>query len=432
MPELSEFPSAELEFDRNAKVVGGLDELLRLANGPYTDLIVMSHGWNNEAREARDLYKQLASSMRDVLRQDRIPALRNRKIALVGVLWPSKKFAEEDGSIGGAAGAGSPVATSDLIAQIEGMRTVFPGRAAQRTLDSAAALVPELEDRADARREFAELLKTLLDRDAVDDEDASKDLLATDGGEVMDRLAQPIFVPLQPGDGQGGAAGVGDVGAAAGFGDFLAGPLGAAKKLLNFTTFFEMKARSGDIGARGVAPVIAQIKQARPDITVHLLGHSFGARVVSAAAKELPQDSVATLSLLQGAFSHHGFARDFEPGHSGFFREMVDKKTVRGPTVITKTANDKAVGIAYAIASRISNEAAAGIGDAGDKFGGIGRNGAVKTAEAVDGRLLPVGGAYAFRPRVLHNLLADDFIHDHSDVKGKEVAYAVLSAVGAV
>ena len=431
MPELSEFPSAEWEFDRNAKVVGGLDELLRLANGPYTDLIVMAHGWNNEAREARDLYKQLASSMRDVLRQDRIPALRNRKIALAGVLWPSKKFAEEDGSIGGAAGAGSPVASADLIAQIEGMRTVFPGRAAQRTLDSAAALVPELEDRADARREFAELLKTLLDRDAVDDEDASKDLLATDGGEVMDRLAQPIFVPVQPGDGQGGAAGVGDFGAAAGFGDFLAGPLGAAKKLLNFTTFFEMKARSGDIGARGVAPVIAQIKQARPDLNVHLLGHSFGARVVSATAKQLPQDSVATLSLLQGAFSHHGFAQDFEPGHNGFFREVVDKKTVRGPTMITKTANDKAVGIAYAIASRISNEAAAGIGDVGDKFGGIGRNGAVKTAEAVDGRLLPVGGAYAFRPRVLHNLLADDFIHDHSEVKGKEVAYAVLSAIGA-
>jgi hypothetical protein len=100
--------------------------------------------------------------------------------------------------------------------------------------------------------------------------------------------------------------------------------------------------------------------------------------------------------------------------------------------MITKTVNDKAVGIAYAIASRISNEAAAGLGDAGDKFGGIGRNGAVKTAEAVDGRLLPVGGVYAFRPRVLHNLLADDFIHDHSEVKGKEVAYAVLSAIGAV
>jgi hypothetical protein len=432
MAELSGFASAEMEFDRNAKVVGSLDEVARVANGPCTDLIVMSHGWNNEPREARELYKQLAASLRDVLGQNRIPALRDRKVALAGVLWPSMRFANEDGSLGGAAGAGSPVAALDLIDQINELRKVFPDRTAKRTLDAVAALVPQLEDSADARREFAELLKTLLSADAVDDEDASKDLLATDGGEVMDRLAEPIFIPAPPSDPQGGAAGVGELGGAAGFGDFLAGPISAAKKLLNMTTFFEMKARSGNIGTRGVAPVIAQIKQARPDLNVHLLGHSFGARLVSATAKPLPQDSVATISLLQGAFSHHGFARDFEPGHNGFFRDVVDKKTVRGPTMITKTANDRAVGIAYAIASRISNEAAAGIGDAGDKFGGIGRNGAVKTAEAVDGRLLPVGGAYAFRPRVLHNLLADDFIHDHSDVKGKEVAYAVLSAIGAV
>ena len=53
------------------------------------------------------------------------------------------------------------------------------------------------------------------------------------------------------------------------------------------------------------------------------------------------------------------------------------------------------------------------------------------TPEAVDGRLLAVGGSYAFRPRALHNLLADDFIRDHSAVKGPEVAYAVLSAIGA-
>ena len=43
MPELSGFPSAETQFDRDAKVVGGLDEVLALAEGPCTDLIVMSH-----------------------------------------------------------------------------------------------------------------------------------------------------------------------------------------------------------------------------------------------------------------------------------------------------------------------------------------------------------------------------------------------------
>jgi len=49
---------------------------------------------------------------------------------------------------------------------------------------------------------------------------------------------------------------------------------------------------------------------------------------------------------------------------------------VAGPILITHTANDKAVGIAYALASRISGQTGAALGDATDVFGGIGRNGA--------------------------------------------------------
>ncbi len=427
MPEI---PSAEMQFDKDARVVGNVDAVLALANGPCTDLIVASHGWNNDANDARALYDQWRSSMRQVLEQRRIPALDNRKIAFAGVIWPSMKFADDQGNLGGGAAGASPGDTRDVLEKIDELRIVFPDPVAQQALDSAAALVPLLEDRATARKQFAEHIQTLFDRNAVDDEDASEDLVDMDGGELMKRLAVPLAVPARPGLG-GGAAGVGDLGAAVGFGDFLSGPIGAAKKLLNFATYFEMKARSAAIGTRGVAPVIARIHTSRPELKVHLLGHSFGARLVSATAKGLPQDSVATLSLAQGAFSHHGFARDFEPGKNGFFREVVDKKTVRGPIVITKTANDKAVGIAYAIASRVANDAASGVGDAGDKYGGIGRNGAVKTPEAVDGRLLAVGGSYAFRPRAVHNLLADDFIRDHSAVKGTEVAYAVLSAIAA-
>ena len=97
--------------------------------------------------------------MRAVLNEGRIPALR-RKIALVGVLWPSKKFAEEDGSFGGAAGAGSPAKTLEVIDQINGLRDVFPDRKSQKTLDSLVALVPQLEDQATARKKFADQLRS--------------------------------------------------------------------------------------------------------------------------------------------------------------------------------------------------------------------------------------------------------------------------------
>ena len=39
MPEI---PSAEMQFDKDARVVGNVDAVLALANGPCTDLIVAS------------------------------------------------------------------------------------------------------------------------------------------------------------------------------------------------------------------------------------------------------------------------------------------------------------------------------------------------------------------------------------------------------
>jgi len=70
-----------------------------------------------------------------------------------------------------------------------------------------------------------------------------------------------------------------------------------------------------------------------------------------------------------------------------------------------------------------------GGGDANDTYGGIGRNGAQKTPEAVFGQLLDVGATYTWNDHVLHNLQADAFIKDHSDVKGEQVAYSILSAI---
>ena len=101
---------------------------------------------------------------------------------------------------------------------------------------------------------------------------------------------------------------------------------------------------------------------------------------------------------------------------------------VAGPILITHTSNDRAVGIAYPIASRIARQDNADLGDADDVFGGIGRNGAIHTPEAVAGELLSDRGQYAFVPGKLYNLRADPLISSHSDVTGPAVAYALLTA----
>ena len=114
----------------------------------------------------------------------------------------------------------------------------------------------------------------------------------------------------------------------------------------------------------------------------------------------------------------------------GFFRNLITESRVSGPILITHTRADKAVGLAYAIASRVAGQIAADMGDQNDPFGGLGSNGAQKTVEAKDEKMPKAGTAFAPEPAKgsITNLLADGLISSHGDVRNPNAAYAVLSA----
>jgi len=285
--------------------------------------------------------------------------------------------------------------------------------------------------------QFAELVRGLLPEAASDEEDASAAFFSLEAGELMERLGEEAFddVPL-PDPKMGGAASGGagmsfeeDEGAA------RFDPFGRARRavrnLLNFTTYYQMRERAGTVGHNGANDVLRRVRDGRDGLRMHLIGHSFGARLMSAAV--IGPDGQATvrrdtLTLLQAAFSHHGFAQRWDGSRDGLFRRLVSDRMVKGPVLISYTVNDNAVGLAYPIASRIMQQTAAWVGDKDDPYGGLGRNGAQKTPEAVDRFLLAVGGAYELMPGTLYNLNADDFIANHGDICKNEVAYAVLSA----
>lgn len=95
--------------------------------------------------------------------------------------------------------------------------------------------------------------------------------------------------------------------------------------------------------------------------------------------------------------------------------------------------NDRSVGIAYPLASRIAQDNSASLGDKNDPYGGLGRNGAlhtpeVNTAEAFL-REWDVSAPYNFSPGAVYNLESDHFIENHSAVMGVQVAYATLQAM---
>ncbi|HEY4303267.1 MAG TPA: hypothetical protein VGM82_02275 [Gemmatimonadaceae bacterium] len=438
MNDIAGIPYVVAPFEIDGRLLQAVD----IPDGT-TDVIVVSHGWNNNQADAEDLYNRMFTSFSQVGQPN---DLDGRTIAIVGVIWPSKRFDEMVASVSdqdatGSASLNSPVnieSEKALQAKLDSMEQFMSTPNQKATIADMRALIPDLEDKATARRAFVDKLRTLVDHKSADPEDASNLFFKQDGEDVMQALKiDPDDVDEELMNAGGSASlplGVGgakptttsNAEGAAAFG-FLSGFKSAAMNALNFTTYYEMKSRAGTVGKSGVAPLLDVLSE-KAD-RVHLIGHSFGGRVVAAAAANSTNDQIRSLSLLQTAFSHNGFSKS----ENGFFRSVVDTGRVKGPIIVTHTANDKAVGIAYPLASRLAHQTAAALGDANDKYGGLGRNGAQKMeANEIDKThetMLTSDGSYRFAPSKFTNLEASQFVKGHSDIAGKEVANAVRRAV---
>ena len=207
--------------------------------------------------------------------------------------------------------------------------------------------------------------------------------------------------------------------------------LSGARNILNYTTYYQMKERAGRVGASGVNPLLRAVTAKHPDIRMHLVGHSFGGRLVAATVAGSDDASVlkvASMSLLQAAFSHYGFSGDWDGnGCKGFFRRVIDKGR-RRPGDHHVHADGQGCGCGLSDRLAAGQPGGVGLGDKNSKYGGIGRNGAQKS-DAVDAALLDVGASYALTAGKLHNLEAGSLIKDHGDVRNPRVAYAVLTTV---
>lgn len=439
-----------IEFDKEARHVDvdQVDALLRhIEDKATTDLIVVSHGWNNDEEEALNLYTSLIGRVA----HEANAALADRTLAVVGVFWPSKRFADEDLIPGGAAALGSEdISETALTAEIEALHGFFDPDDADELLDELENLVPQLQTDPAARTRFGEIARDLLGGPGQDQEldaEIPDEFFEMPGEEIINSLAAPReeeFGTPEDDDIVGGVVGVAStatingsgLGSAMGLFDLFSGVRSGAQAALNLTTYWTMKRRAGDIGLKGLSPLLHKVRHRSIDLRLHLVGHSFGGRLVTAATLggsiDEPTLPIDTLVLLQAAFSHNGFAQDYEHGKDGFFRAIVTSSTVAGPLLVTHTWNDKPNRWAYPMASRLARQKASAVGGPGDIFGAIGSNGAQKTPEAVPGALLPVSGTYRFERGRIHNLEASAFITNHGSVDGAEVAHAIVSAIATI
>jgi hypothetical protein len=449
-------PFWEITFDADGDPDAGRREAL-LTEVPargVTDLFVFSHGWNNDRDVARRLYNGFFGLLAGQL--GATPAPRPVTAGLAGVVWPSRRWSDEpipDFTAAPAAAADGAAAATPVEAAapeaadatidpdtLAGLRETFPAAAA--VVDEMAALLEgPPSDEAQAR--FHECLKQFSTLTGTADDDGEGDsagprdeprMLLDDPRVLFERYRDALQ-----------ASGVdisADDSGEAGIGDLTRGVWNGAKEALRQTTYWEMKNRAGTVGRNGLGPLIGQLHTAAPQLRVHLIGHSFGARLVSYALAGLPDglspSPVKSLTLLQGAFSHFAFARPlpFDAGRKGALSGM--NARVDGPVTVCFSVHDGAVGNLYPLASIASGEDSAGAQDRLYRWGGMGADGAQGVDAALDAiQAAGPAASYHFSPGKILNIDASEIVRRggppsgaHSDIVHPELSWVVLAAAG--
>ena len=443
MESIQNFDFFRLHFDENGSPVNQqeLQDLeQRAQSAGATDAIFLAHGFRNSEDDATNLYTRFLTTFRAHVDGAFHGSLGPRKYVVAGVYWPSKPFQEVE-DFAGSTEAADPADAQKEAARLtlEDLKAHDANAAQQPRIQRAIELLDQLEGSPNAQDEFVDLVLSLWDGTQLDPTEGADKIRAQDGSALLEKLGTPVILPTAAA-GEGGAAAAAPVfvgeaeGGAEGLGSFFVSIFGRVGQFLNLALWYVMKNRSGVVGANGVAQGIRGFKAALPNVKVHLVGHSLGGRLMASCAKALtvaPAVQPDSLTLLEAAFSHYGFSPDNGEGQPGFFRDVVASKVVKGPLVATFSMQDTVVGTVYAIASRLAGDNVKAIGDAGDPFGGIGRNGAQKTAEAVFSPLLKSGtGAYRFAAGKVACLDGSGgLITDHGDVTNPNVTYAFASAL---
>ncbi|MFJ9897176.1 serine-threonine protein kinase [Streptomyces sp. NPDC091280] len=437
-PAMSVSPYWELTFDADGDVdQGECDRLLReVRQRGIGDLIVFSHGWNTQRAGATHLYSRFFAPIPKLAPQARI--------GYVGVIWPSMEFPDQpipDFPHNPAAVAGPAAAPvlDDDTRQV--LLDAFPGHAElvgqiARMLDQEHSQDAELEEFGRLVRTLVEVLpagpQARFDADTLTGglpQNEPRMLAAGCTAEVCDQFAQALehlASPQPPGTGEQFT---------------LPNPWKGARELLRQASYFAMKRRAGTVGERGLGPAIGRLAEAAPQVRVHLVGHSFGGRLVSFALRGLPEGvhSVKSVTLLQGAFSHYAFASRLpDDARTGGVLQGQQNR-VDGPLVCCYSHFDSALGTIYPLASRMADDdrsfAAFEIDRVlGDKWGAMGHDGvravpgtpALSLAEAL-GSPLPTSGCVNVDACavVCHGGAP---MGAHSDIVHPELARVVLAA----
>jgi hypothetical protein len=357
---------------------------------PPTHIFIAAHGWLNQKDNAQLSYDLMRDLLYGVVVDQKLYP-KDYEPLRIGVYWPSMKLPDAQKELSSGSKEGAEKALGGVN---EDGRAAAPGRSEKF--------------RADVSK-----LQELVKRNAVKGAaDFKKDL----------EQAHEIFRAHAP------------AGAVAPFDpaelpDLDVDTIDRAAQLY---TYWQMKQRAGIEGEKGVNALVARLQNEFPKATVHLIGHSFGTKVVlSALAKDLPRP-VDTVVLLQGAVSYQAFADKVEglqQDTEGGYKKTLAQ--VNGPVVATFSSKDHAVGVDYPIASHLARQLgevdgkAAAPGAPRKCYGGLGGVGVAGKAPVAMGKK---GARYGF-DKGLYSIDGSDHIPGHTEIYNDDVAWLIWAAV---
>ena len=446
MESFNGFDFQPLQFDIHGNAQSGIDELAEhVKSAAVTDVILICHGFRNDEANARKLYGNFLQTFKQNCGQPLLAGrLGQRKFAVGGVLWPSMILPEPHDDQGSAQSVGGNLSDQQ---RLEDMKSGLDDTGRQK-IDSIIALMPAAEDDPDAQLKISQILLSLAQGLPVEADNEFRSAFANASPQALrDALVVDQMDVVSAGAGAGGAGGIPGLAAqpalAGGAQSFLGTVVGFVPKFLNLTTFLLMFHRCGEVGDKGISQVVRRIRSLAGSARIHLVGHSLGGRAVTACAKQLVADppvQVDSMMLLEAAYSHFGLSQGGTTAGGivhprGFFRDVIEKKAVKGPILATHSDRDSVVGFAYTSMAAVSLNNARAFGDEKSPFGGIGRNGVLDTAEAVQGDLHDPGDAYTFSNGKIQNLNGSrqvngkPLIDSHGDVTNAAVTWAFASLV---
>jgi hypothetical protein len=395
---------------------------------PITDVFLLSHGWKGDVDGAKEQYSSWfgtgAQCTADWKQLQRRPG--GFRPLLIGLHWPSlpwgnEEFVTEEASFGPGA---APLSDEELVNRYaERLADTAKARQALQKIFAAARSGQALEQLpADIRDAYQTLHQEAhleskgaegppgADHDEFDPEAISEETseLAVFSGGFWGGLRERILSPLRQ------------------------------------LSFWKMKDRARRFGEAGAHDLVRSLLDVRPQMRLHLMGHSFGCIVMSGAlagpagGPGLPRP-VHSLVLVQGALSLWSYCADipYRPGTPGYFRPVVGPpRRVAGPIVTTRSRHDLAVERWYPRGARLARQVDFVAADF-PRYGGVGTFGLRGPGIdlAPDALALAANLSYDFQPGRVYNLDCNQVISKmegasgaHSDIAHPEIAHIIWSA----